>query len=215
MSDDFHGGGHDIGFFKHVFNCDSDGKAHMSNIVQYGILAIIPIVSLNKFISTYIPPADYDKSSIEILAEVLIQIIIMFLGIFIIHRIITWFSTYSGKPYDEMSITPIILSVLLIVLSIESRLGEKTTILYNRVFDLWSGAKPNKKAQVREGNTLMIQQPLSGSHMMPPMPQSAMSTSLSDLPPIQQNQQPMHQDNMGGIMPANEWTGGSGFGSSY
>ena len=35
-------------FINHVFNFDDDSKSEMSNIMQYGILSVIPIVLLNK-----------------------------------------------------------------------------------------------------------------------------------------------------------------------
>ena len=38
-------------FFKHVFNFDDDSKSDILNIIQYALLAIIPIVLLNKFSS--------------------------------------------------------------------------------------------------------------------------------------------------------------------
>ena len=38
------------GFFKHVFNFDEQSKAEMLNIVQYAVLALIPVVILNKLI---------------------------------------------------------------------------------------------------------------------------------------------------------------------
>ena len=45
----------DIGFFKHVFNFEEESQAEMLNIIQYGILAIIPVVILNKMVQTLIP----------------------------------------------------------------------------------------------------------------------------------------------------------------
>jgi hypothetical protein len=35
-------------FFKHVFNFDDDSKGEILNIIQYALLAIIPIILLNK-----------------------------------------------------------------------------------------------------------------------------------------------------------------------
>ena len=69
------------GFFKHVFNFDSDSKAEMLNIIQYAILALIPIIILNKLMQKYIPEADEEKGSLEISAEVLLQVIIIVLTI--------------------------------------------------------------------------------------------------------------------------------------
>ena len=38
------------GFFKHVFNFDDDSKSEILNIIQYALIAIIPVVVLNKTI---------------------------------------------------------------------------------------------------------------------------------------------------------------------
>ena len=40
------------GFFKHVFNFDDDSKTEMMNIIQYAVLALIPVVILNKSMQT-------------------------------------------------------------------------------------------------------------------------------------------------------------------
>ena len=74
------------GFIKHVFKFDSGTKKELMNIIQYAVLSVIPVVVLNKSVQKLIPEADDEKGSIEILAEVLTQLIIMFLGMFFIHR---------------------------------------------------------------------------------------------------------------------------------
>ena len=72
------GGDGSVSFFKHVFNFDEDTKTQIMNISQYAVTAIIPIVLLNKTIQNVIPEADDSKKSLEILAEVVGQIVIMF-----------------------------------------------------------------------------------------------------------------------------------------
>ena len=66
-------------FFKHVFNFDDESKSEILNILQYSVIAIIPVVILNKTMQKYVPEADDNKSSLEVTAEVLIQIIVMFI----------------------------------------------------------------------------------------------------------------------------------------
>ena len=41
-------------FFKHVFNFDDDSKSEILNIIQYSIIALIPIIILNKSMSNYV-----------------------------------------------------------------------------------------------------------------------------------------------------------------
>ena len=40
-------------FFKHVFNFDDDSKSDILNVIQYALVAIIPIIILIKVISKY------------------------------------------------------------------------------------------------------------------------------------------------------------------
>jgi len=184
------------GFFKHVFNFDNDSKSDVLNIIQYTLIAIIPIIILNKLMQKYVPEADEKKGSLEVLAEVLVQIIIMFLGLLLIHRIITYVPTYSGMEYPEFNIIFIILAILMITLSLQTKLGEKVSILVDRLTELWEGkVNPGKSAKGKKGS-VKVSQPISGQNMsmtgsMPPMTsnQTAMnqalyggSTSISQLP---------------------------------
>ena len=126
-------------FFNHVFSTSEEGKAELLNVIQYSLLGIIPIVILNKSISRFIPEADPDNSSLELLAEIFIQIVIMFCGIILIHRIITYIPTYSGFKYENLILTNVILAFLILVLSIQTKLGIKVNIIVDRIYDLWEG----------------------------------------------------------------------------
>lgn len=226
-------------FLKHVFNFDDDSKSEILNILQYALLAIIPIVLLNKTMQKYVPEADDKKGSLEISAEVIVQIILMFIGLLLIHRIITFVPTYSAAKYPEFHILYIVLAVLMITMSLQTKLGEKVSILVDRVMELWNG-KPEKKG--KGGNNVKVSQPLSnnGQAMMPSQPMTD-GTAISSLPSIEMNSQQQQQmpnyDNMyrqdntplinaatpGGMegmtpfepMAANAVLGGSGFGSSW
>lgn len=152
-------------FFKHVFNFDDDSKSEILNILQYSIIAIIPIVILNKTMQKYVPESDDKKSSLEITAEVLIQIIVMFIGLLLIHRIITYIPTYSGSAYPEFHIVYIILAILMITMSLQTKLGEKVSILVDRISELWNGKQDNKKKNGKNG-TIKVSQPISGQQSM-------------------------------------------------
>jgi hypothetical protein len=163
-------------FFKHVFNFDDDSKSEILNILQYSLIAIIPIVTLNKTMQKYVPEADDKKSSLEISAEVIIQIIIMFIGLLIINRIITFIPTYSGAKYPEFHIIYIILAILMITMSLQTKLGEKVSLLVDRIFELWNG-KQDKKKNGKSGS-VKVSQPISGQQMM--MPQQMMQPAMTD-----------------------------------
>jgi len=229
-----------IGFFKHVFNFEEDSKGEMINIIQYSLLSIIPVVILNKLSQKYVPEADEEKGSFEILAEIIIQVFIIFLGILLIHRIITYIPTYSGIKYPDFSVITIILAVLLITMSLQTKLGEKVSILTDRIGELWNGSssdndKKKKKSSSSSSSSssgqVRISQPISGQQQMPTLmtPNAAISQSLytdstpiNQLPVQQQQQQsnagPNYNESfVGGFaeepMAAN--AGGSAFGNAF
>lgn len=231
-------------FFKYVFNFDEDSKHDMMNIVQYAVLAIVPIIVLNKTMQKYVPEADEEKGSAEILAEVVFQIVFMFLGLFFIHRIIAYIPRYSGTKYPEYHVVFNILSTLLVLLSLQTKLGEKVSILFDRVAELWEGKgdddkkkKDGKKGKgnvkvsqpISQGQSAVTQSLYTGSSNMGA---SSDGTSISQLPMTGTQQQPdfnsmYRNDNnpMVGaatpgfeqpmIMAANEALGGSAFGSNF
>ena len=174
-------------FFKHVFNFDDDSKSDILNIIQYALIAIIPIVILNKTIGKYVPEADDKKSSLEVTAEIIIQIIVTLMGLLIIHRIITFVPTYSGSKYAEFNIVYIILAILMITMSLQTRLGEKVSILVDRVVELWDGKADTKKKNGK--NSVKVSQPIAGQitgqQMMNPATAQALytdGTAISSLP---------------------------------
>jgi len=138
-------------FLSHVFSTSEEGKAEIINVVQYGILGVIPVVILNKIIQRFVPEADPEKSSLEILIEIFIQLVVMFCGIIVIHRIITYIPTYSGFKYESLALTNVILAFLIIVLSIQTKLGIKVNIIVDRLNNLYEGEdNGNKKDKVKK-----------------------------------------------------------------
>ena len=173
------------GFFKHVFNFDSDSKAEMLNIIQYAILALIPIIILNKLMQKYIPEADEEKGSLEISVEVLLQVIIIVLGIFFVDRLVTYVPTYSGIKYLDFSVTTVVIATLLILLSLQTKLGEKVSLLFDRVMELWNGPsdKDDKKKKGKGKGSVKVSQPISGQgqQQMQQQPSPDQSAQLQSL----------------------------------
>ena len=151
-----------VGFIKHVFNFDEDTKIDLLNIIQYAFLSIIPLVFLNKSIQRYIPESDDKKGSFEILSEALAQIVAMFVGIFFINRIVTFVPTYSGEKYPEFNLITVILAFLMILLSLQSKLGEKVTILTDRVYERWGGEQKKEALTGQKKNKVTTKQPIAG-----------------------------------------------------
>ena len=233
------------GFFKYLFNFDEDVKGELLNIIQYSFLAIIPVLLINKGLQRFMPDVDEEKGSLEITAEILVQIVVIFIGLFYVNRIIMFIPTFSGMDYPEISIIFIIASTLIMILSSQSRLGEKCNILIERISELWNGnnTKENqkktssKKNNQSSSNTSPQQQPASQKILPSHNPNSySDGTSINNLPNVDNNPNSPPdfnkfylQDNTplvnaamptegyenGGIMAANEVLGGSGGFSSW
>jgi len=223
------------GFFNHVFNFDDDTKEDMLNITQYTLLALIPVIILNKLMQKFVPEADEEKGSAEILAEVILQLISIFLGIFFINRIIVYVPTYSGKKYTDFSPTTIILDFLVVILSLQTKLGEKVNILLNRFMELWEGPSDNKNKKNKKKDKNSSNSNTNTNPNITQTPSLGLSqqmnnqtTALSMLPPPQMVSNPSQGNDTNyldslvptkdyenfGPMAANEALGGSGFGAS-
>lgn len=195
------------GFFKHVFNFDDDSKSEILNTLQYILLAIIPVVVLTKTIGKYVPEADDKKGSVEIVAEILIQVIVTFLGLLLIHRIITYIPTYSNTKYPDFHIIFIVLALLMITMSLQTKLGEKVSIIVERISELWNGKseEPKDKNSKKQVN-VKVSQPISGQQMQQQIgpitgqPNYTEGTAISALPnyeqPSQSTQQLPNYNNM-------------------
>lgn len=196
-------------FIKHVFYFNDQSKADLLNLTQYSLISIVPIVLLNKLIAKFVPEADENKGSLEISAEILLQIFVMLFGLFMINRFITYFPTYSGAEYAQCNVIYMVLAILMITISLQTRLGEKTNILVERITELWEG-KPaknakNNKNNKNNNNNVKVSQPISGQTNMSSqaMNQSAMNqsmysdgTSINSLPNNGDMQQLPNYNNM-------------------
>ena len=107
----------------------------------------------------------------------------MFIGIFFVNRMVTYIPTYSGTKYPEFSVIFIVLAVLMITLSLQTKLGEKVSILSDRIVELWNGKADNKKKGAQKGN-VRVSQPISqgggGAPQMPSQNQMAINQSMGD-----------------------------------
>ena len=154
------------GFIGHVFNFDEETKNQIFNLVQYSLLSIVPVVLLNKTIQKFIPEADDTKSNVELLAEIVGQTVILFVGMFFIHRLVTYVPTYSKVCYESFSLVSIVLSFLVIILSLQSRLGEKVNIIVERIAGSVGGNNNDGKQQQQQQQqaNVKVTQPISGAN---------------------------------------------------
>ena len=159
-----------LGFFQYVFNFDEDNKAALLNMIQYTILAIIPVLIILKITKHIIPEEDETKGSLEIVLESAGQIIIIMLAIWFTNKIINYIPTYSGEKYHVFNEISFIIPFMIILATMQTKLGAKFNILMERIVNIYQGTADKNKAQAQaqannNSGALRVTQPLSSMNM--------------------------------------------------
>lgn len=157
-----------MNFFSYVFNFDNENKADIMNMLQYTMLAIVPVLILLRGIKYIVPEEDESKGSLEILAESIGQIVLIMMGIWFINKVIRYIPTYSGEVYHKFNNINFILPFVIILATMQTKLGAKLNILIDRVTDLWYGRPQVQQGQAQGQPIVRVSQPLAGQ------PQQAM-----------------------------------------
>ena len=128
-----------LGFFSFVFNFDTENKNAMFNMLQYAILTVIPVILTLRLIKSIIPEDDETKGSVEITFEVVAQLVVLVLAVWYTNKIIRYIPTYTGVPYSSFSETSAIIPFLIILITMQTRLGNKVNILVDRISEYIRG----------------------------------------------------------------------------
>ena len=147
-----------LGFLNHVFNFNKDNKCEIMNIIQYSVLSIIPAVIILKLIKNIIPEEDNDKSNLELSVEIIGQLILMILGMWFSHKAIIYIPTYSECKYTNFNLLNVMLPFIILMFTMQTKLGSKINILYQRLIDVWEGNNNNNNNN--NNNYIKIIQPL-------------------------------------------------------
>jgi hypothetical protein len=170
------------GFFSYVFNFNSNTKAQLLNLTQYSFLSIIPIVIMNSLMQYYVPDADDTKNTLELIIEILFQILFIIICLFYINRILFYIPTISKENYQDVNYTSLILSILLIILSLQTKLGDKITILVNRFLSIFNKSDSTTSKKNKKKTNTQQTQPSQQSQQPQQTSNDNYSTSLSNLP---------------------------------
>ena len=223
------------GFFSFVFNFDTENKNRIINMLQYTLLTIIPVLLILRGIKHIIPEDDESKGSLEILAESVGQVILIMLAIWFTNKIIYYIPTYTGEDYPKFNEISFIIPFILILATMQTKLGAKFNILIDRVMNLIFGRRDEPKGQQQQqGQTVVrVSQPLAGGQGQIPihqpsqadyldrsqlLPSNPMLSSMPTKFPAQQLQQQQPQGQMQDYyqspepMAAND---GGGWGSTW
>jgi len=185
------------GFINHVFNFDSENKANMYNLVQYIAIGLIPITILLKLIKNFIPEEDDRKHCFEITLEIFIQLLAIFFSIWFIDKFIRFWPTFSKVNYHKFNELNIVLPLLVILITMQTKLGAKINILWQRLLSLWSG---NQLPPQNNNNNVSVSQPI----ITPGVNQPSRADNLDNSnPPTQNNNQMSNIDSLPNILNQN------------
>jgi hypothetical protein len=217
--------GESMSFFNYVFNFDDENKSHIMNMLQYTLLTIIPVLIVLRGIKHIVPEDDDSKGSLEILFESFGQVIVIMLSIWFINKVIRFIPTYSGESYSKFNEVNFIIPFILILATMQTKLGAKFNILIDRVMFAITGRKEGYededkkgKGQGQNGGAVRVSQPGLGMPQHQPS-QADMLTNilptggnpqLTAMPPQYMQQQPtqdysgMYQQQATPLVGANE-----------
>ena len=149
------------GFINTVLKFDEADKDTIMNLIQYATLAIIPSMIILKLLRFFVPEDDPSKGTVEIAGEVAIEVVFIVIALWFMNRVIKYFPTYSGKPYPETdSFTPL-MPFLLVLFTIQSKLGAKLNILTERVLETCNISDKDISAEHKQSkNIVKVTQPL-------------------------------------------------------
>ena len=119
-------------FFNYMVMLTQKDKMELMNVVQYIGLAIIPIVLVVKLMKTYLPPFDDYKGNVEILIEVILQLVVLLVLFWFIHRFIMFIPTYSKENYTSMNVFHFIIPFIFILFTLDTSISKKVNVLLNR-----------------------------------------------------------------------------------
>ena len=166
------------GFFKYVFAFDDEVKCQIGNMVQYGTLALLPVLGILKAVQHLVPDEDERKGSIVLGIESFMQIALIFVLMWFSDRVIRYVPTISGCAYGEFQPIAFVLPFLIILATMQTKLGAKLNLIVDRVIGEDAPTAPvrapAKGHHHSHQGAVRVTQPLSGQ------PQHAHQPSQAD-----------------------------------
>ena len=146
-----------MGFVEYITTISTNEKAQVLNMLQYGGLAVLPLLILLKIMKMYVPEEDPLKGTPELSIEVLLQLGFILVAFFFIHKLVLYLPTYSNVEYEHLNLLSVILPVFFLMFALDTGIGSKLNILFDRLL-LAVGIKkePFQKKEPVKKNGLMV-----------------------------------------------------------
>lgn len=180
------GGDNDKSFVDYITSFSASEKSQMINLVQYCGIAVIPLLTVLKLMKIYMPVNNPLKPTSELVFEVLVQLIVILVAFFFIHKLVLYFPNYSQVKYEHVSLLSGMLPLLFLMFTLDTKISEKMNVLFDRLLGMLGiirepydgeseaeGTVKNDRNKVR--NTVM-QEP-----MQPTAREEIKTTSMEEL----------------------------------
>ena len=217
-----------LGFFNYIFNLNDENKSTLLNMFQYTFIALPLIIIILKIINYFTPEENNEKGTLEILSEIFVTLSLLLFSIWFINRIIRYIPTYSKSFYSDFNEISFVLPFLIILFTMQTKIGNKINILVDRAVDIYNGNINLKNNEKKNDNADIPQHRTSQADSLPSLnTQNKEITNRNYMNQVHNNpvnNQPTNQSNnnqnnvdfnsmFSEPMAANEAFGG--FGSSF
>jgi len=184
------------GFLTKVMEMDSETKNGLMNGIQYMTMAVMPIAIIDQLTKSWFSSTNpSDKGSVELLAEVLGQAVLTLILLFMVHKLIIAVPTYTGTPMTRINYSTISLGFLATIFATHPEIGDKLSVIFNRLQDYWEGTPENShKKRKHDNSKVSVSQPISGGRQSIPTHQASRAdyaTNHAKMLPVQTGQPPI------------------------
>lgn len=179
-------------FVDYITSFSLTEKAQMMNLIQYCGIAVLPLLAVLKFMKIYMPISNPLKPTSELVFEVIVQLIVILVSFFFIHKLVLYFPTYSQVNYENFSLLSGMLPLLFLMFTLDTKISEKLNVLFDRLLTMVGLVKEpfDKESEGEEKmNKPKNVNSASESHNMqqtmpPPQMQTTSIEELSGLSPM-------------------------------
>ena len=150
---------------------------------QYAFISLPLIIIVLKVINHFSPEENDEKGNLEIIFEVLLSLVGILLAIWFINKIVNYIPTYSKISYSEFNEISFMLPFLILLFTMQTKIGKKINILLERLIDVYEGRVNLKENQ--KSKDIKTSQPIS----QPPVHQNSQADQFINTQSFNTNQQ--------------------------
>ena len=123
-------------FIDYITSFSATEKCQVMNLVQYCGIAVVPLLAILKIMKIYMPISNPLKPTSELVFEVIVQLLVILVSFFFIHKFVLYFPTYSESKYENFSLLSGMLPLLFLMFTLDTKISEKLNVLFDRLLSM-------------------------------------------------------------------------------